>query len=87
MAINSLVSVLQDLRESERQKIKSNKRVAMALMENTATIQELTGAVQRLEETIKASKREERRTEDRRQEIEWARQMERKLEKEEVGAE
>ena len=83
VAINSLVSVLQDLRESERQKIRSDEKVAMALMENTAMIQKLTSVVQRLEETIKTSEREERKREDRRQELERARQTERKREKEE----
>ena len=83
VAINSLVSVLQDLRESERQKIRSDEKVAMDLMENTAMIQKLTGAVQRLKETIKTSEREERKSEDRRQELERARQTERKCEKEE----
>ena len=59
--MNSLVSVLQDLMENERQRIKAEK-IAKALTETTSAMQRLTGAVFRLEEILKITEREERRT-------------------------
>lgn len=83
IAVNSLVSVLQDLKENERQRIKAEEKMAKALTETTSAMQKLTGAIFRLEEILKTTDREERKREERRQESDRARQMERKREKEE----
>ncbi|MEW8446381.1 MAG: hypothetical protein AB2661_21050 [Candidatus Thiodiazotropha sp.] len=83
VAVNSLVSVLQDLKENERQRIKAEEMIAKTLTETASAMQRLTGAVFRLEEMMKTTEREERKREERRQEFERAKQLERKREKEE----
>lgn len=75
--------MLQDLKENEELRIRSEEKTAKALMENTAMMQKLTREVIRFEETIKTNERDERRREERRQEVDRMRQVERKREKEE----
>lgn len=54
--MNSLVSVLQDLKENERRKIKAEEMITKTLTETTCGMQRLTGAVFRLEEMIKTGR-------------------------------
>ncbi|MEW8547286.1 MAG: hypothetical protein AB2693_27580 [Candidatus Thiodiazotropha sp.] len=83
VAINSLVTVLQDLRENERQRVRSEGKMTKILTDHMAATQKLTGAVLMLEEAIRNKEKGERKREERRQEEEKARLDERKRQREE----